>query len=114
TAPAAAFLTQTPAILQKATARQKRQKCGSLLRDISDLVYHLQDEPFLDSLIVQLNDLLEDVRRHTPHDDTLPLSYTPPSKKCRYLKPLSMILRKHPSSGRFGRRAEAMKASFEI
>ncbi|KAL0159461.1 hypothetical protein M9458_043186, partial [Cirrhinus mrigala] len=77
---------------------QKRQKCGSLLRDISDLVYHLQDEPFLDS-IVRLNDLLEDVRHHTPHDDTLPLSYTPPSKKCRDLKPLSMIPRKHPSSG---------------
>ncbi|XP_073678281.1 uncharacterized protein [Garra rufa] len=93
---------------------KKRQKCGSLLREISDLTYHLQDEPFLDSLTVRLNDLLEDVRRHTPHDDTLPLSYTPPSKKYRSLKPLSMIPRKHPFSGRFGRRAEARKASFNI
>ncbi len=42
----------------------------------------LQDKPFLDSLSVRLNDLLEDVRCHTPHDDTLPLSYTPTSNKC--------------------------------
>ncbi|XP_074043032.1 LOW QUALITY PROTEIN: uncharacterized protein LOC107667537 [Sinocyclocheilus anshuiensis] len=60
---------------------KKSKRCESLLRQISNLTYHLQDEPFLDSLTFRLNDLLEDVRRHTPHDDTLPLSYTPPSQK---------------------------------
>lgn len=90
---------------------KKRQRCESLLREILDLTYHLQDEPFLDSLTFRLNDLLEDVRRHTPHDDTLPLSYTPPSKKNRYLKTLSIIPEKHSSSGKFGRCAEAVKAS---
>ncbi|XP_058639845.1 uncharacterized protein si:dkey-31c13.1 [Onychostoma macrolepis] len=92
---------------------KKRRRCESLLREISDLTYHLQDEPFLESLTVRLNDLLEDVRRHTPHDDdTRPLSDTPPSKKMRYLETLSIIPKKHPS-GKFGHCAEAMKASFK-
>lgn len=60
---------------------KKRKKCGSLLREISVLTCHLQDEPFLDTLTVRLNDLLEDVRCHAPHNDTLSLSYTPLSKK---------------------------------
>ncbi|KAI2668451.1 Calcium-responsive transcription factor [Labeo rohita] len=91
---------------------KKIEKCGSLLREISDLTYHLQDEPFLDSLTVRLNDLLEDVKRHAPHNDTVPLSYTPPSKKIRYLKALSMIPKKQLTSGRFGCHAEASKANF--
>ncbi|KAL0203671.1 hypothetical protein M9458_001689, partial [Cirrhinus mrigala] len=73
---------------------KKREKCGSLLREISDLTHHLQDEPFLDSLTVRLNELLEDVKRHAPHNDTVALSYTPPSKKIKYLKALSMIPKK--------------------
>ncbi|XP_073729383.1 uncharacterized protein [Misgurnus anguillicaudatus] len=60
---------------------KKRKKCGSLLREISVLTCHLQDESFLDILTVRLNDLLEDVKSHTTHNDTLSLSYTPPSKK---------------------------------
>lgn len=73
---------------------KKRQKCGSLPHEISDLSYHLQDEQFMDSVIDRLTDLLEDVKLHTPHDETLPLSYTPPSKKARHLKPLSMVAKK--------------------
>ncbi|XP_051503118.1 uncharacterized protein si:dkey-31c13.1 isoform X1 [Myxocyprinus asiaticus] len=75
---------------------QKLQKCGSLLREITDLTSHLQDETFLDSVIDRLTDLLEDVRHHTPHNDTLDLSYTPPSKKwcsvsTRHPNPLSTV-----------------------
>ncbi|XP_039658629.1 uncharacterized protein si:dkey-31c13.1 isoform X1 [Perca fluviatilis] len=92
---------------------KKRQKCGSLLRQISALTPHLQEEPFLDSLIVRLNDLLEDVRRHSPKDDPLPLSDTPPSKKVRYLKSLSMIPQKRKNSGRFGRPAKATKSQLQ-
>ncbi|XP_056135636.1 uncharacterized protein LOC130112333 [Lampris incognitus] len=97
--------------MTKQSKTKKRQKCGSLLREISDLAYPLQDESFLDSVIGRLTDLLEDVRVHTPHDETLPLSYTPPSKKARHLKSLSMVPKKHPFSGRVGRRAEAMRSS---
>lgn len=60
---------------------EKREKCGTLLKEISDLTCHIQDETFLDSVTDRLTDLLEDLRRHIPHDDILDLSYTPPSKK---------------------------------
>ncbi|XP_076139180.1 uncharacterized protein LOC143122207 [Alosa pseudoharengus] len=65
-------------VTSSAWKAKKRRKCGRLLHEITDLSYHLQDEPFLDSVIGRLTDLLEDVRLHTPHDETLPLSYTPP------------------------------------
>ncbi|XP_051723291.1 uncharacterized protein LOC127498220 isoform X4 [Ctenopharyngodon idella] len=60
---------------------EKREKCATLLKEISDLTCHVQDGTFLDSVTGRLTDLLEDLRRHIPHDDILDLSYTPPSKK---------------------------------
>lgn len=60
---------------------EKREKCGTLLKEISELTYLIQDGTFLDSVTDRLSDLLEDIRQHTPHDDILDLSYPPPSKK---------------------------------
>ncbi|KAJ8378370.1 hypothetical protein AAFF_G00243280 [Aldrovandia affinis] len=93
---------------------KKRQICGRLLEELSNMTYQLQDEPFLDSVIRRITDLIEDVRRNIPHDDTLPLSYTPPSKKMRCLKPqrtlkpLSTIPQRHPFSVRVGHCTEVM------
>ncbi|KTG46648.1 hypothetical protein cypCar_00036719 [Cyprinus carpio] len=60
---------------------EKSEKCCSLLKEISELTCHIQDGTFLDSVTDRLTDLLKDIRRHTPHDDILDLSYAPPSKK---------------------------------
>lgn len=60
---------------------EKSEKCCSLLKEISELTCHIQDGTFLDSVTDRLTDLLTDIRRHTPHDDILDLSYAPPSKK---------------------------------
>ncbi|XP_058605729.1 uncharacterized protein LOC131523397 isoform X2 [Onychostoma macrolepis] len=72
-APSETFLTTPKA--------EKREKCGTLLKEISELTCHIQDGTFLDSVTNRLSYLLEDIRQHTPHDDILDLSYAPPSKK---------------------------------
>ncbi|XP_056157131.1 uncharacterized protein LOC130131474 isoform X2 [Lampris incognitus] len=79
------------------TKARKRQKCRSLLQQLADKIYHLQDESYMDRMIEELEDVLENVRQHTPHDGPLAMLYTPPLKKCR---------QKLRSSGRVGRRAE--------
>lgn len=60
---------------------EKREKCATLLKEISEVTCLIQDGTFLDSVTDRLSDLLEDIRQHTPHDDILDLSYAPPSKK---------------------------------
>lgn len=68
-------------ILITTSIKEKRVKSGTLLKEISDLTYHIQDGTLLDSVTDRLTDLLEDLRRHISHDDILDLSYAPPSKK---------------------------------
>ncbi|CAM4649087.1 unnamed protein product [Leuciscus chuanchicus] len=83
----------------------KREKCGTLLKEISDLTCRIQDGTFLDSVTDRLTNLLEDLRRHIPHDDILDLSYTPPSKKmCSSApaEPLNTIPERCPVSGIVG------------
>lgn len=90
------------------TKAQKRQKCGYLLKELSDKVYCLQDKSYMDSVIKKLEDLLEDVGQHTPHDGPLALSYTPPVKRCseagEHLRPLKNLQRRLPFCGRVGQK----------
>ncbi|XP_019616867.1 PREDICTED: calcium-responsive transcription factor-like isoform X1 [Branchiostoma belcheri] len=51
-----------------------RTECASLLKEVTGLTYHLQDETFLETLKEQITDIREDIRQHVPHDETLPLS----------------------------------------
>ncbi|KAM9345669.1 uncharacterized protein ABDE67_012269 [Symphorus nematophorus] len=94
------------------TKARKRQKCCNLLKDLADKVYQLQDESYMDRVIVKLEDLLEDIRQHAPHDGSLALSYTPPAKRrcseaAEHLRPLEKVnRRKMQFSGTVGRRAE--------
>ncbi|KAK1893357.1 Ribosome-binding protein 1 [Dissostichus eleginoides] len=97
----------------KSSRDRKRQPCGTLLREITEHTYHLQDETFMCTVISRLNDLLEDVKQHTPHDSSLPPSFTPPKHKRqeRTIKPQpSTSHRRHPFSGRVGHKAEVMRS----
>ncbi|XP_074504852.1 uncharacterized protein LOC141775412 [Sebastes fasciatus] len=78
------------------TCARKRQKCDSLLKDLADKVSHLQDESYMDRVIEKLEDLLEDVIHHTPHDGPLALLSTPAVKRRRSetAEPLR-LLKKH-------------------
>ncbi|XP_029934407.1 uncharacterized protein LOC115378326 isoform X2 [Myripristis murdjan] len=74
----------------------KRQKCDSLLKELADTIYHLEDESYMDRVIERLEDFLEDVRQHT---GSLALSYTPPVKRscseaAEQLRPLKKHRRK--------------------
>ncbi|KAI9543595.1 hypothetical protein NQZ68_008642 [Dissostichus eleginoides] len=97
----------------KSSRDRKRQPCGTLLREITEYTYHLQDETFMCTVISRLNDLLEDVKQHTPHDSSLPPTFTPPKHKRqeRTIKPQpSTSHRRHPFSGRVGHKAEVMRS----
>ncbi|XP_042288518.1 uncharacterized protein si:dkey-31c13.1 isoform X2 [Thunnus maccoyii] len=93
------------------TKAQKRQRCDSLLKELADKVYHLQDGSYMDRVIEKLEDLLEDVRQHTPHHGPFALSYTPPVKRgcseaAEHQRPLKKNRQKLRLPGRVGRRAE--------
>ncbi|XP_050989782.1 uncharacterized protein LOC127179967 isoform X2 [Labeo rohita] len=109
--PAAPFET----ILTSPNA-EKREKCGTLLKEISELTCYIQDRTFLDSVADRLKDLLEDIRRHTHHDDILDLSCAPPSKKlCSATaglpEPLNKVPERCPISGIVGSQAELVRAT---
>lgn len=89
------------------TKTWKRQKCSALLKELTDKVYHLQDESCMDRMIEKLEGLLEDVKQNTPNDGSLVLLYTPLVKRrtsgaAEHAKPLKKPRRKLPLSGGVG------------
>ncbi|XP_034077584.1 uncharacterized protein LOC117549639 [Gymnodraco acuticeps] len=80
---------------------KQRRECASLLREITDLTYHLQDEDYLKTLTDQLTEILEDVKLHTPHDQSLPLTFTPKKRKKEMANlPVKTVPQKHPFTNR--------------
>ncbi|KAF3851674.1 hypothetical protein F7725_013446, partial [Dissostichus mawsoni] len=74
------------------------------------------DETFMCTMISRLNDLLEEVKQHTPHDSSLPPTFMPPKHKRqeRTIKPQpSTSHRRHPFSGRVGHKAEVMRSKVD-
>lgn len=59
------------------TNAQRPKKCRSLLKELADKVFHLKDGSYKDRVMEGVEDLLEDVRQHTPHDGLLDLPSTP-------------------------------------
>ncbi|KAI4821384.1 hypothetical protein KUCAC02_029318 [Chaenocephalus aceratus] len=100
----------------KSSRDRKRQPCGTLLREMTEHTYHLQDEKFMCTVISRLNDILEDVKRHTPHDSSLPPTFTPPKHKRqeRTITPLSTSHRRHHFSGRVHHKAEVMRSNYRV
>ncbi|XP_062287897.1 uncharacterized protein si:dkey-31c13.1 isoform X1 [Scomber scombrus] len=89
------------------TKTWKHQKCSTLLKELTDKVYLLQDESCMDRMIEKLEGLLEDVKQNTPNDGSLVLLYTPLVKKrssgaAEHPKPLKKTRRKLPLSGGVG------------
>ncbi|XP_078695173.1 uncharacterized protein LOC144924097 [Branchiostoma floridae x Branchiostoma belcheri] len=112
---------------EKKTTRSKRdlmrRACGSVLREIIENTYHLQDVEYLQDLNDQLKGILEDVQAHTPHEGTLRLAATPQKKKARFSPPdearlvdlpVTSVPQKHPYTKRVGSRAEIMRANFRV
>ncbi|XP_033969877.1 uncharacterized protein LOC117480070 isoform X1 [Trematomus bernacchii] len=94
---------------------KQRRECASLLREITDLTYHLQDEDYLKTLTDQMTEILEDVKLHTPHDQSLPLTFTPKKRKKEMANlPVKTVPQKHPFTKRVGCFAEAMRLNFRV
>ncbi|XP_035699646.1 uncharacterized protein LOC118432224 [Branchiostoma floridae] len=72
--------TQTCKLPAKGKKSKKwilKTQCGSVLREITQLAFLVHDEEYLQLLKNQLEDVLEDVRGHTPHDGPFPLNTSP-------------------------------------
>ncbi|XP_078700653.1 uncharacterized protein LOC144927209 [Branchiostoma floridae x Branchiostoma belcheri] len=54
-----------------------RTQCASVIRELTELTYLVHDEEYLELLKTELEDILEDVRAHTPHDGPFALNTTP-------------------------------------
>ncbi|XP_019639650.1 PREDICTED: uncharacterized protein LOC109481516 [Branchiostoma belcheri] len=103
-----------------------RRECASILREVTDLTYHLQDETYLEHLKEQLTNIKDDMRQHVPHDDTLPLTLTPKKRKAESgheteldpgqsgTLPIKRVPQKHPFTKRVGHHAETMRANFRV
>ncbi|KAI8506623.1 hypothetical protein Bbelb_160500 [Branchiostoma belcheri] len=57
-----------------------RTQCASVIRELTELTYLVHDEEYLELLKTELEDILEDVRAHTPHDGPFALNTTPKKK----------------------------------
>ncbi|XP_075070539.1 uncharacterized protein LOC142159545 [Mixophyes fleayi] len=87
--------------------------CVQTLKNITDTVYLLKEETYLENWDIKFNTLLEEIKLDIPKDQGLPLIETPkkrkniekfePLPKRKYGKP------KHPASQRVGSRADMLR-----
>ncbi|KAL3060844.1 hypothetical protein OYC64_015229 [Pagothenia borchgrevinki] len=62
-----------------------------------------------------MTETLEDVKLHTPHDQSLPLTFTPKKRKKEMANlPVKTVPQKHPFTKRVGCFAEAMRLNFRV
>ncbi|XP_063078674.1 uncharacterized protein LOC134468731 [Engraulis encrasicolus] len=103
--------------------KQLRTECGSLLREITNLTYNIQDEENLRALKSQLQDLQHQIQQYTPRDDCvgLPLDADQiPKKRRRAGSPEQQLAslpvyrapRKNPFTNRVGHHAEVMRRNY--
>ncbi|XP_066303195.1 uncharacterized protein [Branchiostoma lanceolatum] len=96
--------------------RKLQRECASLLHEMTNMTYNLQDEVYLASVKEELSSMMEEMMAHAPHDKALPLRS--PKKRKREipknLHSLPTLPPKHPSVKRVGRQAEVLKSTFHV
>ncbi|CAH1268941.1 KLHL41 [Branchiostoma lanceolatum] len=106
------------------------RQCAGVIQEINNLVHLLHDVEYIEFLKNQLEDILEDVRGHTPHDGAFPVIMTTPKKmeevssqmpggtkrtaEMANLPRYKAPNKKHPFTNRVGFQAEMMRANFQV
>ncbi|KAI8516096.1 hypothetical protein Bbelb_069090 [Branchiostoma belcheri] len=101
-------------VKRKSRLNKLRRECASLLHEMTNVTYNLQDEVFLIAVKDELTTMYEEMLGRAPHDNTIPLRS--PKKRKREaadhdnLHSLPSLPPKHPASHRVGRNAEMLRA----
>eukprot|EP00058_Branchiostoma_floridae_P016954 XP_002602442.1 hypothetical protein BRAFLDRAFT_117021 [Branchiostoma floridae] len=112
--PSPAVYGELPVNKPKRT-KQLQRECASLLKEMTNITYNLQDELYLTSMKEQLSCMLEEMMGHSAHDGNFRVrSPRKGKRKMTDSHALPTLPPKHPSSNRVGRRADMMKSTFQV